>query len=191
MTSFFSKILIIVLTFLSLQKVDAAPWVGAGKLGYGVATFGDGETIPQRSLNAIPISFFGGLRWRKLQFGLNVDYVHQAQSAEPATVDDQNASGSLIAVGPEVQWVGQKWGVSLGYKALSSYTFAQSASDGESVRYAGSGYSITIMRSIRKRLGIYVDGGVDTFNKSNNQVLEPNVRNVRYSLGLIYSNFWK
>lgn len=191
MTSFSSKIFITIFLLLSFQQVDALPLVGAGTIGYGTSTFGDGETIPQRSLNAIPVSFFGGFRWRKLQFGLNVGYVYQAQSADPSVVDDQNASGSLLTVGPEFQWVGQKWGVSLGYKALATYTFAQTASDGDNVRYSGSGYSMTIIRSLKNRVGIYIDASFDTFNKTNEQVLEPNVRNVRYSLGLIYSNFWK
>lgn len=191
MSLFFSKIFIPLLILLTFQIALAGPFVASGKLGYGSTTFGDGDTIPQRSLSAIPVSAFGGVRWGSMQFGLNVGYVHQSQTTEPETVGDQNASGSLVTAGAEAQWVGEKWGVSLEYKALSNYTFTQGDSSGASIRYSGSGYSITIMRSLRRSLGLYIDGSLDTFNKTNDQLLEPNVRNVRYGLGVIVSNFWK
>lgn len=177
--------------FLTFQSAHAANFVASGKLGYGTTTFGDGDTIPERSLSAVPVSAFGGIRWGSMQFGLNVGYVHQSQTAEPETVGDQNASGALVTAGAEAQWIGEKWGVSLEYKALANYTFSQADSNGENIRYSGSGYSITIMRSLRRRLGFYIDGSLDSFNKTNDQVLEPNVRNVRYGLGVIISNFWK
>lgn len=176
---------------LLAQQAAAGSWVKAGKLEYSTATFGDGDTIPNRSMYVIPLSGFLGYRWGKFSAGVAAEYARHWQTTDPATLNNQNAEGSSYAGVLELQWLGAKWGVSAGYRGLVNYSFANSDSTGQAVQYSGSGYSISILRTIRKSLGFYIEASFDSFEKMNEQALAPNVKNNRYGAGLLLSNFWK
>lgn len=181
-----------VVCIFPFREAEAKNFKFAGRTGaYSPATFGDGESIPNRGMYVLPLSVFGGYRWKSLQLGLSAEYAQNWQTVDPAEVSDQNAGGASSALGAELQWVGKKWGLSLGYRAAVSYSFSNPDSLGNTIRYFGNGYSISLMRTVRKSIGIYVDGSFDSFNKMNEQPLVPNVRIARIGLGLIVGNFWK
>lgn len=190
--TFFKNLLKISLGVVLFQPSYAKSFKFAGRTGtYSPATFGDGDSIPNRSMHTLPLSFFSGYRWRKIQFGLAAEYAKNWQAVEPEVVNDQNAGGASNALGVELQWIGKKWGISVGYRGMVNYSFANTDSLGNSVTYHGSGYSIGLMRTVRKSFGIYIDGTFDSFSKMNEQSLSPNVQVARFSLGLIVGNFWK
>jgi len=172
------------------SEAKLTSWAVAGYLGYASGTFGDGESIPERSMSSIPLRIFGGYRWNWFQAGLSAEYAQNTQVTDPETVNDQNAEGSSAVAALELQWIGQKWGVSAVYRGLSTYTFSNSGISGQSVRYSGSGYSINILRTIRKKVGLYVEATFDSFDRTDSQNLQPPVKMSKYGVGVIFSNFW-
>ncbi len=188
----FYILLLIACFFFLDQKAYAqtAPRFSAGAMIlFGQGQMGNGSDVPDRAMMHTPIAFFGGVNFKKFRVGLNYEYNMVNQTADPASVSNQNLSGTGTAPGLRLEFYDGKQSAGLIYRLSNTYNLAKPTVNGSSSIYTASGgFSLQYFRQFKNRFGFVLDYTTEAFTKS---VAPPsgNVKYSRISAGIVFSNF--
>lgn len=186
--------LVSLFTFLILGSHTAlaqtVPRFSAGAMiSLGQGQMGNGADVPDRAMMHTPISLFAGVNIKKFRVGANYEYNMAGQTADPASVSDQNLSGSGSAPGLRLEYYDGKQAAGLIYRLSHDYKLDKPTQTGLTSTYKGSGgFSLQYYRQFKKRFGLVVDYTTETFTES---VPAPsqNVKWSRISVGIVFTNF--
>lgn len=188
-----STLAIIFLVFFNLYNpsAQAAGFVFDARLGLlEMGKMGDGAGITDRDTLHFPLNVGLGMRFKNFNIGAFYEYAKVSQMESPDNYSGQNLNGSQSGYGVFMQFMNQNWMAGLDYHLASNYKFDQPNVLGEPVAYKGSGFSIQIARRVKNKFGIFAEFGQDNYTESETQALDPNVKSVRYGIGIIFSNAW-
>ncbi|OFZ31481.1 MAG: hypothetical protein A2622_02540 [Bdellovibrionales bacterium RIFCSPHIGHO2_01_FULL_40_29] len=155
----------------------------------GQGQMGNGTDVPDRAMMHTPVALFAGFNMKKFRLGINYEYNLAGQTADPASVSNQNLSGKGAAMGVRAEFYDGKQSFGLIYRLSNTYTLDKPTLAGVSSTYkAAGGFSVQYYRQIKKRFGFVVDYTTEAFTESVPAPSE-NIKWSRISLGIVFTNF--
>lgn len=192
---FFKVIFLILFTLSFFSQSSFAASGGASKFSagamvlFGQGTMGNGTDVPDRAMIHTPIGLFAGVNMKKFRLGLNYEYNMAGQSADPATLSNQNLSGKGSAMGVRLEYYDGKQAAGLIYRLSDTYSLEKPTIAGTSSTYkASGGISIQYYRQIKKRFGFVIDYTTETFKESVPAPSEA-IKWSRIAVGIVFTNF--
>ena len=171
-------------------SAQAAPrFSGGAMILLGQGQMGNGSDVPDRAMMHTPIALFGGVNFKKFRVGINYEYNMVGQTADPASVNNQNLSGTGTSPGLRLEFYDGKQSAGLIYRLSNTYKLDKPTITGSASTYkASGGFSLQYYRQFKKRFGFVLDYTTEAFTES---VAKPsdNVKYSRISLGIVFSNF--
>lgn len=169
---------------------QAVPRFSAGAMVLlGQGQMGNGSDVPDRAMMHTPVALFGGVNFKKFRVGINYEYNLVGQTADPASVNDQNLSGTGTSPGLRLEFYDGKQSAGLIYRLSNTYNLDKPTKIGSASSYkASGGFSVQYYRQFKKRFGFVLDYTTEAFTES---VAPPsdNIKYSRISLGIVFTNF--
>lgn len=180
----------ILIIFINITSFAATVTAGAMLL-FGTGQMGNSSDVAQRSMVYTPVELFAGYNIRpKFRMGLNYEYNLAGQSADPASVGNQNIGGKGSVIGLRFDYYNGIQSAGLIYHVSSKYILDKPTIGGTVADYDGkSGFSFQYYRQIKKKIGFVID-----YTSSEMKSSAANTSDIKWdrvSLGLVFTNFGK
>lgn len=185
----FIYIFLLISSITSVSIAQSKATVGAMML-FGTGNMGNTTDVVSRAMTYTPIALFGGYNFNKFRLGLNYEYNLAGQTADPASVGNQNVGGKGSVMGIRFDYYDGAQSIGLVYHLSEKYTLDKPTILGTPSAYDGKmGYGFQYYRQFRNKVGIVFD-----YTTSDMKSATANSNDInwsRISLGLVFTNFSK